>query len=116
MCLKYRAQHHYSMIRNRMLRLAKLLIKMKSTNAEIADFKDILKPKYFDAIIDVMNDFGQYNSVTGNYGKSTLPTELGTSLKYTIKLYISECIKEENADGKKGARNLLDLLDRKSVV
>ncbi|KAG5872853.1 hypothetical protein JTB14_017534 [Gonioctena quinquepunctata] len=110
MCLKYRAQHNYAMIRNRMIRLAKMLLQIKSSTNDVEDFKDVLKPKHFDDIMKVVNYIGNYNSTTGNYEKPTLPTEIGAFLKYVIKLFISECIKESNMELKKESKHLLHLL------
>lgn len=111
LCCKYRSQHHYPMIRNRIILLAKLLIKMKSMNEHITDFQSILEPRYFDQIVSCINQFGQYDSQTGAYLKPTLPTVLGTALKYVIHLHVAECIKQENPVAKLKANDLLHLLN-----
>ncbi|KAG5869105.1 hypothetical protein JTB14_032913 [Gonioctena quinquepunctata] len=47
---------------------------------------------------------------TGNYEKPTLPTEVGTALKYLIQIHMSECIKNNDIKEKEMAKNLLHLL------
>ncbi|KAG5865951.1 hypothetical protein JTB14_012181 [Gonioctena quinquepunctata] len=108
--VKYRAQHHYSMIRNKVIRMAKLLLLIKQEDPSINKFEDILNPRMFDKIVDAINKMGKYNEATRNYEKPTLPTEVGTSLKFIIQLSISEYIKNEDTEGKIRAENLLHLL------
>ncbi|XP_074034580.1 uncharacterized protein [Leptinotarsa decemlineata] len=110
MACKYRSQHHYPMIRNRMIRMAMVLSMIKEKNSSVRHFEDILKPQMFDYIIEVINTLGDYDENTGNYNKPSLPTEVGTSLKYMIQLHISECIKNGDMEGKKDSKNLLHLL------
>ncbi|XP_074035063.1 uncharacterized protein [Leptinotarsa decemlineata] len=110
MACKYRSQHHYPMIRNRMIRMARVLSMIKEKNSSVRHFEDILKPQMFDYIIEVINTLGDYDENTGNYNKPSLPTEVGTSLKYMIQLHISECIKNGDMEGKKDSKNLLHLL------
>ncbi|XP_074039962.1 uncharacterized protein isoform X2 [Leptinotarsa decemlineata] len=110
MACKYRSQHHYPMIRNRMIRMARVLSMIKEKNSSVRHFEVILKPQMFDYIIEVINTLGDYDENTGNYNKPSLPTEVGTSLKYMIQLHISECIKNGDMEGKKDSKNLLHLL------
>ncbi|KAG5865181.1 hypothetical protein JTB14_024130 [Gonioctena quinquepunctata] len=110
MSCKYRSQHHFSMIRNRLIRMAKILIKIGEANPSVKQFADILKPQMYDSLIDVINSMGEYDERTENYRKPTLPTEIGTSLKYVIQLYVSECIKNNDLEAKTAAKNLLYLL------
>ncbi|KAG5866457.1 hypothetical protein JTB14_015361 [Gonioctena quinquepunctata] len=68
--------------------------------AEVLEKRGTLEPQMFDNLMEVINEIGQYNENTGNYGKPTLPTEVGTALKYLIQIYILECIKNDNMNEK----------------
>ncbi|KAG5874592.1 hypothetical protein JTB14_001226 [Gonioctena quinquepunctata] len=111
MTAKYRNQHHYPMIRNRLIRMTKVLVQIKQTHLQVNQFKDILRPEFFNTIIQVINNMGELDDNSGNFKKPSLPTEIGTALKYIISLYKSECIKSKNNVGKSDAEDLAQLLN-----
>ncbi|CAG9818113.1 unnamed protein product [Phaedon cochleariae] len=96
MACKYRSQHHYPMIRNRLIRMAKVLLRMKEISASVNNFGDMLRPQMFDNLIEIINSMREYDTHTGNYRKPTLPTEIGKLARgVPVLLHNSmhECIK-----------------------
>ncbi|KAG5870743.1 hypothetical protein JTB14_021996 [Gonioctena quinquepunctata] len=59
----------------------------------------------------VINNIGQLDANSGNFKKPYLPPEIGTALKYIISLYKSECIKSKDNVGKSNAEDLSQLLN-----
>ncbi|KAG5864217.1 hypothetical protein JTB14_010025 [Gonioctena quinquepunctata] len=55
MACKYRPQHHFA-IRNRLIRMAKVLIMMKANNPSLESFKDMMRSQMFDNIVEYIND------------------------------------------------------------
>ncbi|KAJ8940795.1 hypothetical protein NQ314_010605 [Rhamnusium bicolor] len=84
LCQKYRDEHYFDMIRSKL--------------------------KNFDCILATLNEMGNYNKTTGIYEKPTIPTNIGTSLKYIGNLNISDCIKSQNMQRKQDTEDLLVLL------
>lgn len=57
-----------------------------------------------------INKFGEYDEMTGMYMKPTLPTTIGTALKYLIHLRIVDCISSGDREAKQKAEDLQQLL------
>ncbi|KAJ8947494.1 hypothetical protein NQ314_008594 [Rhamnusium bicolor] len=118
MCDKYRDQHHFDMIRSRLRMMARFLSIIKLLDTSINDFKSVFKPEYFQLITQALHKIGEYNENTGHFMKPTLPSTVGTALKYIGKLYISCCIKYKDESTKKEVEDLMVLLrtDLESTV
>ncbi|CAG9825702.1 unnamed protein product [Phaedon cochleariae] len=110
LCEKYRSQHHYAMIRNKLRLTAKILLTMKENDPDIDDVESILDPRYFDKLIACINKLGQYDENKATYLKPTIPTTIGTIMKVMIDLYITECIKNRWQEKKERGKELLHLL------
>ncbi|XP_023312450.1 uncharacterized protein LOC108916693 [Anoplophora glabripennis] len=110
MCMKYRSRHHYDMIKNRLRIMGRFLQVAKSVNPAIDDFASLYQPPIFDTIIEVLHQFGNYDKISGYYEKPTLPSTIGTALKYIANLYIMECIKSRDEKQKKDVEDVLVLL------
>ncbi|KAJ8926271.1 hypothetical protein NQ314_021392 [Rhamnusium bicolor] len=109
-CQKYRDQHHYDMIRSRLRLMGRFLTLLKSKCQTVTDFDSVYNPRNFDSIVETMNEMGNYDKVLGVYEKPTIPTTIGTALKYIGKLKVSDCIKNQDEKVKAETENLMALL------
>ncbi|KAG5861699.1 hypothetical protein JTB14_021122 [Gonioctena quinquepunctata] len=73
-------------IRNRLIRMAKVLVQIKQTHPQVNQFRDILRREFFNTIIQVINNMGQLDDD-------------------------SECIKSKDNVGKSDAEDLAQLLN-----
>ncbi|KAJ8930644.1 hypothetical protein NQ314_016559 [Rhamnusium bicolor] len=99
MCLTYRDEHHFDMIRNRLRLMGTFLQLLKEKDQSIDNLESVMKPKHFNTIALCLHEIGQYNRIIQHYEKPTLPTTVATAIKYITELYVADCIKRSDWNG-----------------
>ncbi|XP_077266027.1 uncharacterized protein LOC143899548 isoform X2 [Temnothorax americanus] len=110
MCVKYKLQHQYDMIRAHLRLLGRFLITMKEGNKNITDFESIYCPKYYEDVINAVNKVAGLDDKVGTYSKPTTAASLGTLLKKVGNLLVTECIKCQDHEKKAVVKDFLELL------
>lgn len=110
LCNKYRKPHLQPMIRSKLRLIGRLLIVIKNINKAITDFSSIFQPKFYDNIIDAVNQvalLGEDNC----YRSPATAFSYGTLLKKCAKLLINECIKKEDEEKLKKCRDFQSIIE-----
>ncbi|VEN34414.1 unnamed protein product [Callosobruchus maculatus] len=110
MCLKYRHQHQYDMIRSRLRLLGRFLIALKQVNKAVTDFASIYNPSVYDSCIQAVNTVAVLDEDTQMYKTPTVASTLGTLLKQVGTYFITCCIKTNEVEKQRNAENFLKLL------
>lgn len=116
LCAKYRGQHHYPMIRNRIILVTKCLLEAKKLDPSVNDLRSLLIPDNYKTIEACVNILGCYNPETQLYEKPSLPTTLGTYLKYITKLLRNRAIENKDERTRNAAMDLYGLLETRLVA
>jgi len=110
MCVKYKAQHQHDMIRSRLRLLGRFLLALKDINKNVQDFQSLYHPRLYDDCISAINTIAGYDNTTQLYKTPAVASTLSTVLKYVGNILITECIKREDEDKKKLAKDFIKLL------
>lgn len=111
LCLKYRDKHLHNMIRAKLRVLGRFIIEIKKLNALIKELADVFQPEHFDDIIKAINVIGKLDEGTGRYKSPSTAFAIGTALKQTARVLITECIKTKDINTKKNTEDVLLLME-----
>jgi len=73
-------------------------------------FKSIYHPKVYDHCISAINVIADYDNEKQMYKAPATASMLSTLIKQIGNIFITECIKKEDAEKKKLAKDFLKLL------
>lgn len=110
LCVKYKLQHQYDMIRAHLRLLGRFLLAIKEINKNITDFESIYHPQFYDDVISAVNKVAGLDNDLGVYSKPTTASNLGTMIKKVGNVLITECIKRQDQEKKTLVKDFLELL------
>lgn len=104
LCVKYKSQHQYDMIRARLRLLGRFLITLKDINTNVEDFQSLYHPQIYDDCISAINVVAGYDNEEQLYKTPAVAANLSTLIKHIGNLLIMECIKTQDEEKKKLVR------------
>lgn len=110
LCQKYREKHLQYHIRQQLRTLGRFMLALKTIDSTVTDFASVFHPRCYDNVIAAVNKLASLNESSATYKSPTLAFFVGTLLKKSGLLLISECIKNGNCQKKKHVEDFLDLL------
>lgn len=110
LCKKYRDQRHHDMIRSILRLLSRFLIALRKYDKNVTDFSSLYNPKTYNACILAVHKVAQFDPESNTYKVPSIASRLGTLIKKVGQLWVTECIKKNDNEGKQQTENFLLLL------
>lgn len=107
---KYRARHHYKMIKSNLRYIGRFLTEMRKLSESISDLSSCLEPAQYDNVVTSIKTVAKFDDEGGYFNAPTTASTLGTILKFCSAILISECIKKSHEEKKQTVKNFLELL------
>lgn len=107
---KYRAQHHYKMIKANLRYIGRFLLEMRRISCSITDFASCFDPSEYDNVVTSIKAVAKFDEEGGYFNAPTTASTLGTIIKFCSAILISDCIKKSNDTKKTAVKNFLELL------
>lgn len=111
LCLKYRLEHLYKMIRSKLRLIGRFLLSIKEIDKTIDNFYSVFSPEKSDATIQAINKVAALNYDTQQYDSPATAADLGTTLKKCGKFLITRCIKTQDVVKKRNVEDFLKILE-----
>lgn len=109
--MKYRNKHHGYMVRQRLREMGRFIYEFKKIQPDVNNLKDILDPKYYNTIVNVINKIAGLDDEDGKYRAPSTAYNLGLHLKSITQFLQSETIKEQDSKKREAVRDLLCLMN-----
>lgn len=82
------------------LRLLGRFLTIKENNKHITDFESVYHPQFYEDVISAVNKVSGLDNEAGIYSKPTTAAMLGTLIKKSGHVLITECIKSQDNEKK----------------
>lgn len=111
LCDKYRKPHLHYFIRSKLRLIGRLMLVLKSKNSVITDFASIFEPRYYNEIIEAIQEVALFNENTSAFKSPATAFSYGNLLKKCAHILVNECIKNDNEKGQINVKNFLSILE-----
>ncbi|KAB0805140.1 hypothetical protein PPYR_02110 [Photinus pyralis] len=94
-----------------MREMGKFMYELNKIQPHLKSLRDMLDPKYYDDIVNVINHIAGLDERTGKYRAPSTAYNLGLHIKSISLLLEAECIKEQNTAKREAVKDLLCLIN-----